>query len=161
VDFFSDARGWKDKYGNEYLWEQGEKYIASEEKRLLKDKERVREKIIFDHDVVHGVKDICTRLNTEYTFISSKPIYYKTHGQTGEEIEFSLNPSDKYFLEYIEYSVIEGPYKMLIGRSALVYQVRFIHISVNENRDPELEARALSFLKNLEVTVDWEKDADQ
>jgi len=161
VDFFSNSGDWRDKYSNEYLWEQGEKFIASEEKRLLKDKERVTEKVIIDQEVVHGVKDICTRFNTEYTFSSSKPIYYKTRGQTGEEIEFSLKPSDKYFLEYIEFSVIEGPYKMLIGRSALVYKVRFIHISVNENRDPELEAKALNFLKNLEVTVDWEKDADQ
>lgn len=157
LDFFSRLEDWKDDFSNEFLLDKGETYIKSQEKILRKNKEYQIEDINLDVEVAHGVKDICTKLKTEYTFSTSKPFYYKTHGQTGEEIEFGLNPSDKYFLESIEFSVIDGPYKMLIGRNALVYRFILTHISVDENGDPELEARALNFLKNLEVTVDWNK----
>ena len=116
------------------------------------------ENINFENEIVQGVKEICAKMKTEYSFSTSKPFYYKTRGQTGEEIEFKLNPSDKYFFESIEFIVIEGPYKSWPYNLALTYQVKFTHISVNENIDPELEARALNFLKNLEVTVDWEKE---
>jgi len=160
VDFHSEdsVKRWKDKFSNEFLLEQGEKFIKSEEKNLLEHKEFTIENINFENEIVQGVKEICAKMKTEYSFSTSKPFYYKTRGQTGEEIEFKLNPSDKYFFESIEFIVIEGPYKSWPYNLALTYQVKFTHISVNENIDPELEARALNFLKNLEVTLDWEKE---
>jgi len=158
VDFSSDIRTWKNNFSNEFLLEQGEKFIKSEEKNLLELKEYEIENIKFENEIVQGVKEICAQMTTEYSFSTNKPFYYKTRSQTGEEIEFKLNLSDKYFFESKEFSVIEGPYKKLIGKDALIYQIKFTHISVNESSDSELEAKALNFLENLEVTVDWEKE---
>ncbi|GJM17426.1 MAG: hypothetical protein DHS20C13_27530 [Thermodesulfobacteriota bacterium] len=138
------------------MFDKKEKELESEQNRILSDNEFGIEDFRYNLEVVNGIKDICVKSKTEY--YSSKPIWLGKGGSSVRFLESTLSPSDQYFYEYIVISVIEGPYKRWIGKGAMFYNVIFFHISINGNRAPELEAKALKFLENVEFTDDWEKE---
>lgn len=159
----SSSTFWRDKYDNEYLLKKAEEFILAERDKVLGFKGFGIESFDYELDEVEGIKDFTVRL--KYGFSSIKPVTYTTGGfgsanpTTGYN-ESGLKESENYFYEFVEYHVIEGPFKVWPAREALFYHVIFMHVSVNDESDPELEAKALEFLKNLELKMDWEKDVE-
>ncbi len=156
IGFDSRLGGWDDKFSDKYLFDKTENDLVSSQNRAPTHKELGMENVRYNLEVVNGIKDICVKLKAEYS--SSNRIWLGIGGSSVRFLESTLNPSDQYFYEYIVLNVIEGPYKAWIGQGAMFYQVTFFHISINENSAPELEAKALKFLENVEFTDDWEKE---
>ncbi len=155
IGFESYIGDWKEEFSNKYLLDKKVQELEDEQNEILKDNRFGIEDFRYNVEVVSGIKDISVKSKTTYS--SSKPNW---HGYGGSSVEFlksTLKPSDRYYYEFIELSVIEGPYKRWIGQGAIIYRVIFYHISVNEDGDPELEENSLKFLENLEFTDDWER----
>ncbi len=138
IGFDSYIGSWNDKLSDKYLFDKIEKELESVQNTTLKDNKFGIEDYRYNLEVVNGIKDICVKSKTDYS--SSKPIWLGKGGSSIRFLESTLNPSERYFYEYIEINVIEGPYKSWIGKGAMFYRVIFYHISTSQNSDPELEA---------------------
>ncbi len=160
IYFLSDRpEYWDEKYNEEYLMNETEKSLEFYKRKMLNYQKYGIKEISSEVHVVEGVKDSVVRLN--YEFVSPTPVVYRLGGKEYvEETSVSgyekLNPSKKYYYEVIQYNVSEGPYKWFFGDSAIFYKVIFVHVSINGVKDPELEAMALEFLKNVKFTQ-WSK----
>jgi len=161
IYFISTIDSWKDEINNEYLLDKTQKYFDNHTRFIFRDKEYGIRDVNYNLQILKGVKDYCVEL--KYDFTSSKPIIFYMRGfafrpHTDAFDNSKLNLSDKYYYEVVELHVIEGPYKSRFFDPAVQYIVIFLHVSVNNYRDPELEEKALTFLKNVEFTQDWEKE---
>lgn len=160
IYFLSDRpEYWDEKYNEEYLLKETETSLEFYKRKLLDYQKYGIKEISSELEIIEGVKDVCIRL--KYDFVSPTPIVYRIGGReyvkdTSIQGYEKLYPSDSYYYEVIQYNVLEGPFEWFFGDSAIFYKVIFIHVSVNEERDPALEAKALEFLKNIKFTQ-WSK----
>lgn len=152
---------WDDELDNEYILSKAKKYIESEKKRFMGNEKIGMDYFNYELKTLDNIKDYCIEIKYEYSYsrqFSNHPTEKKGgHGRTkrGERkfLGKKLNPNDKYFSESIEFLVIEPQYTEsapMFARRPLSYRVIFRHYSLNEKRDPELEVKALEFLKKLE-----------
>jgi hypothetical protein len=139
-------RSWSDKLNDENLLKGVRNY---QDRQLFGNKALGAENINYESGACEGVKGICAM--TYYDFLSPKRLEFKAGGPTTAFAKNKLKPSDKYFYEAVEFFVIEGPYETLPKDSnAFEYEVMYVHVSVHENRDPELKSKAYEFLHNIE-----------
>jgi len=160
IYFLSDRpEYWDEKYNEEYLLNETQISLDFYKRKLLNYQKYGIKEISSELEIVEGVKDVCIEL--KYQFVSPTPIVYRLGGK--EYVEETsilgyerLNPSRKYYYDVVQYNVSEGPFKWVFGDSTIFYKVIFIHVSVTGKKDPELEAKALEFLKNVKFTQ-WSK----
>jgi hypothetical protein len=148
-------REWSDKLDDEYLLKWVRNY---HDRQLIKNKELGAEDIEYESGTCELARAVCAEAS--YDFVSSKRLQFKAGGPTTTFRDKELNPSDKYFYEVVEFYVFEGPYdKLEKDRNAFYYEVTFLHVSVDENKDPDLREKAFKVLENIEFNEDWEKEA--
>ena len=150
-------RKWSDKLDDESLLKWVRNY---HDRQLIKNKELGVEDIEYESGTCNMVKAICAEAS--YNFMSSKRLQFKAGGPTTTFRDRELNPSDKYFYEAVEFYVFEGPYNNP-GESdnAFYYEVMYLHVSVDENKDPELREKAFEVLKNIKFNENWDKEASE
>ncbi len=160
VSFNSELGDWKDKYNNQYVYDIKDKNLKwQQEKRKLTRhwsfKEFGVEDFRYNLQTVGGFKNINVMSKTEYT--STKPLWHELgwFSSTKDFLDTKLNSSDKYYYEEIRITVIDGPFKLWLGRGAIICNVYFAYISLNKINDSDLEEKALEFLYSIEYTGDW------
>jgi len=168
------AKDWDDELDNEYMLNKAKEYIEAQKKDFMGNKKIGMDYFNYEVKIVDGIKDYCVEIKYEYSYFNdfenrpaarTNTVFGRTYGREREFFGEKLNPSDKYFDETIEFLVIEPEYKeprqglFKAGgeNDTLSYRVIFRHHSLNEQRDPELESKALEFLKNLEPTDYFKK----
>ena len=147
-------RKWSDKLDNEYL----RKWVRNYHNRQLLHNSSIGAVVVnYETGTCNGIKGICAEAS--YDFISSKRLQFKAGGPATTFRDIELTPSDKYFYEAVEFYVFEGPYDVLDkNRNAFYYEVMFLHVSVNEKKDPELREKAYKVVENIEFNEDWDKE---
>jgi hypothetical protein len=150
-------RKWSDKIDNEYL----EKWMRSYHDRDLHNNKSIGAKVInYETGTCSGIKTVCAE--ADYDFISPKRLQFKAGGPTTTFRDQELNRSDMYFYEAVEFYVFEGPYAGLYkDRNAFYYEVMYLHVSVDEKKDPELKEQAYKVLESIEFNEDWEKKVNR
>jgi hypothetical protein len=148
-------RKWSDKLDNEYLRNWVKNY---HDRELIKNQELGVKVANYETVTCNGIEGICAEAS--YNFISSKRLQFKAGGPTTTFRDKELRPSDKYFYEVVEFYVFEGPYDGLDkDRNAFYYEVMFLHVSVDEKKDPELREKAYRVAENIEFNKDWDTEA--
>lgn len=152
----SGLRSWSDKLSNEYLLSWVKNY---HERQLLNNKELNLQVNNYSSETCNDQKEICVK--SSYEFVSDKRLQFKAGGPATTYGGRALDTSDEYLYEVVEFYVFEGPYKVSeeIG-DTFYYEVMFVHVSVDENRDLHLEDKALDILQNITLNKDWEKKGD-
>lgn len=151
----SGLRKWSDKLDDEYLQNWVRNY---HDRELLKNRSIGAKIINYETGPCNGVKDVCTE--ADYDFISPKRLQFKAGGPTTTFRDRELNRSDEYFYEAVEFYVYNGPYdRPGGGRNAFYYEVTYLHVSVNEKKDPELKENAYNVLGNIKLSEDWYQEA--
>ena len=166
IYFLSDrTEYWDDRYDVDYMMNETETSLAFYKRKMLDYQKYGIKEISSDVEVVEGVKDEKdVVIGLRYQFVSPTPVVYRLGGkQYVEETSLAgyekLRPSNRYYYDVIQYNVSEGPYKWFFGDSAIFYKVILVHVSVTGQKDPELEATALEFLKNVKF-IQWSKVGD-
>jgi hypothetical protein len=146
---------WNDKVDDEVM----ENWVRNyHDRELLKNKDIGAKVINYETGSCNGVKDICAE--ADYDFISPKRLKFKAGGPTTTFRDRELNPSGEYFYEAVEFYVYEGPYESPgRGKNAFYYEVTYLHVSVNEKKDPELKENAYKVLKNIKLSENWDQEA--
>lgn len=150
-------RKWSDKLDNAYLRNWVKNY---HDRELIKNEELGIEVVNYETVTCKGIESVCAEAG--YNFISSKRLQFKAGGPTTTFRDIKLMPSDKYFYEVVEFYVFDGPYDSLEkDRNAFYYEVMFLHVSVDEKKDPGLRAKAYKVLENIEFNEDWDNNASR
>lgn len=152
----SGLRSWSDKLSNEYLINWVKNY---HDRQLLNNKDLNLNVGHYKSETCNELKDICVK--SSYAFVSDKRLQFKAGGPATTYGDRALDISDKYFYEVIEFYVFEGPYEVSdeFG-DTFYYEVMYVHVSVDEKRDPRLEDNAVKVLRNISLNKSWEKKAD-
>lgn len=151
----SGLRKWNDKLDDEYLRNWVRNY---HDRQLLKNKSIGAKVINYETGSCNDVKDICAE--ADYDFVTPKRLQFKAGGPTTMFRDRKLNRSGEYFYEAVEFYVYDGPYDSPgRGRNAFYYEVTYLHVSVDEKKDPGLKENAYSVLKNIKLSEDWDKES--
>jgi hypothetical protein len=150
-------RRWSGKIDNVYL----EKWVRNyHDRELLKNMSIGAEAVNYEAGTCSGIKAVCAE--ADYDFISSKRLKFKAGGPTTTFRDQELNRSDKYFYEAVEFYVFEGPYDGLDkDRNAFYYEVMYLHVSVDEKKDPRLKEQAYKVLESIEFNEDWDNEGSK
>ena len=152
----SGLRKWSDKLDDEYLLNWVKNY---HDRELLKNKSIGAKVINYETGSCNGVKEVCAE--ADYDFISPKRLQFKAGGPTTTFRDRELNRSSEYFYEAVEFYVYEGPYESPgIGKNAFYYEVTYLHVSVKENKDPQLKENAYKVLENIRLSDNWAQEAE-
>ena len=126
------------------------------DRQLLNNRELNLKVDNYSSETCNDLKDICVK--SSYQFVSDKRLQFKAGGPATTYGGRALDISDRYFYEVVEFYVFEGPYDVSLEfGDTFYYEVMYVHVSVDEKRDPHLEDNALSILQNITLNKDWEK----
>jgi len=146
---------WKDEYTSQYLYDIREKTLKWQQdnkkfSRHLSFKEVGVEDYHYSLQTIDGFNNFNVMTTVEYE--STEQLWHRL-GWKNEDFRFKY--AHKYYYEEIRISFIDGPFKLWIGRGAIICNVYFVYIALNKITDSDLEQQALKFLDNIEYTGDY------
>jgi len=142
---------WNGKVDDEVM----ERWVRNyHDRQLLKNKGIGAKVINYETGSCNGVKDICAE--ADYDFVTPKRLQFKAGGPATTFRDRELNQSGEYFYEAVEFYVYDGPYDRPGGdRRAFYYEVTYLHVSVDEKKDPALKENAYKVLENIKLSDNW------